>query len=79
LHEELLHAAEPLLPTVHPAIRLAAPRTADYALLARRIDELEDLARAGDEERALALLARLVPEYRREMRRDLHSRGERVG
>jgi FlaA1/EpsC-like NDP-sugar epimerase len=66
LHEELFHAAEPLLPTVHPAIRLAAPRTADYALLARRIDELEDLARAGDEERALALLARLVPEYRRE-------------
>ncbi|HZU91274.1 MAG TPA: nucleoside-diphosphate sugar epimerase/dehydratase [Stellaceae bacterium] len=66
LHEELFHAAEPLLPTVHPAIRLAAPRTADYALLARRIDELEDLARAGDEQRALALLARLVPEYRRE-------------
>jgi FlaA1/EpsC-like NDP-sugar epimerase len=64
LHEELFHAAEPLLPTVHPAIRLAAPRTADYALLARAIGELEDLARAGDEERALALLARLVPEYR---------------
>ncbi len=66
LHEELFHAAEPLLPTVHPAIRLAAPRTADYALLARAIGEIEDLARAGDEERTLALLARLVPEYRRE-------------
>ena len=66
LHEELFHAAEPLLPTVHPAIRLAAPRTADYALLARRIDELEELARASEEDRVLALLARLVPEYRRE-------------
>jgi FlaA1/EpsC-like NDP-sugar epimerase len=65
LHEELFHAAEPLLPTLHPAIRLAAPRAADYAMLARAIDELETLARAGEEERVCALLARLVPEYRR--------------
>ncbi|HJU19656.1 MAG TPA: nucleoside-diphosphate sugar epimerase/dehydratase, partial [Stellaceae bacterium] len=66
LHEELFHADEPLLPTLHPAIRLAAPRSADRAMLARALDELEQLARAGDEERVLALLARLVPEYRRE-------------
>jgi FlaA1/EpsC-like NDP-sugar epimerase len=79
LHEELFHAAEPLLPTVHPAIRLAAPRTADYALLARALGELEDLARSGDEDRVVALLARLVPEYRREPRRDLRPRGERAG
>jgi FlaA1/EpsC-like NDP-sugar epimerase len=67
LHEELFHAAEPLLPTLHPAIRLAAPRAADYAMLARAIDELETLARAGEEERVCALLARLVPEYRRKL------------
>ncbi|MBV9153043.1 MAG: polysaccharide biosynthesis protein, partial [Alphaproteobacteria bacterium] len=30
LHEELFHAAEPLIPTANAAIRLAAPRTADY-------------------------------------------------
>src|SRR5690242_4580747 len=65
LHEELFHRAEPLLPTGNPAIRLAAPRTADYAMLARSIDELEENARARREERLLQLLARLVPEYRR--------------
>ena len=65
LHEELFHAAEPLMPTANPAIRLAAPRTADYALLARSIDEIEENARARREERVLQLLERLVPEYRR--------------
>ena len=65
LHEELFHPAEPLVPTVNPAIRLAAPRTADYAMLARSIDELEENARSRREERVLQLLARLVPEYRR--------------
>ena len=65
LHEELFHPAEPLVPTGNPAIRLAAPRTADYAMLARSIDELEENARARREERVLQLLGRLVPEYRR--------------
>ncbi|MGH7038463.1 MAG: polysaccharide biosynthesis protein [Stellaceae bacterium] len=65
LHEELFHPAEPLLPTIHPAIRLAAPRAADAAMLARALDELEQAARAGDEARTLQLLERLVPEYRR--------------
>ncbi len=65
LHEELFHRAEPLMPTRIPAIRLAAPRTANYAMLARSIDELEENARARREERTLTLLERLVPEYRR--------------
>jgi O-antigen biosynthesis protein WbqV len=65
LHEELFHPAEPLLPTQSPAIRLAAPRTADYAVLARSIDEIEEAARSRREERMLQLLERLVPEYRR--------------
>jgi len=65
LAEELFHAAEPLMPTANPAIRLAAPRTADYAMLARSIDELEEHARARHEDRVLQLLERLVPEYRR--------------
>ena len=65
LHEELFHAAEPLVPTANPAIRLAAPRTADYAVLARSIDEIEENARARREERVMQLLERLVPEYRR--------------
>jgi FlaA1/EpsC-like NDP-sugar epimerase len=65
LHEELFHAAEPLMPTENPAIRLAGPRTADYAMLARSIDELEENARARREERVLQIIERLVPEYRR--------------
>jgi O-antigen biosynthesis protein WbqV len=65
LHEELFHPAEPLMATANPAIRLAAPRTADYAMLVRSIDELEGNARARREDRVLDLLERLVPEYRR--------------
>jgi FlaA1/EpsC-like NDP-sugar epimerase len=65
LREELFHPAETVLPTGNPAIRLAASRTADYPMLARSIDELEELARARRDERVLQLLERLVPEYRR--------------
>src|SRR5213082_4045153 len=65
LHEALFHTAEAPVPTKNPALRLAAPRTADYAVLARSIDELEEQARAGNEARALGLLHRLLPEYRR--------------
>ncbi|MBV8738141.1 MAG: polysaccharide biosynthesis protein [Alphaproteobacteria bacterium] len=65
LHEELFHPDEPLIPTSSPAIRLAAPRTADYGVLARSIDELEDVARSRREERMMQLLERLVPEYQR--------------
>ena len=67
LHEALFHAAESPVPTKNPALRLAAPRTADYAVLARSIDELEEHARAGRDARALDLLHRLVPEYHPEL------------
>ena len=67
LHEALFHAAESPVPTRNPALRLAAPRTADYAVLARSIDELEEHARAGRDARALDLLHRLVPEYHPEL------------
>jgi O-antigen biosynthesis protein WbqV len=66
LHEELFHDAEAAIPTANPALRLAAPRTADYAVLARSLDELEEQARAANEARVLDLLQRLVPEYRRD-------------
>jgi O-antigen biosynthesis protein WbqV len=64
LHEALFHAAEAPIPTENPALRLAAPRTADYAVLARSIDEIDDQARAGDHARVLDLLRRAVPEYK---------------
>jgi O-antigen biosynthesis protein WbqV len=71
LHEALFHAAELPVPTKNPALRLAAPRTADYAVLARSLDELEEQARAGHDARVLDLLRRLVPEYRPEAPADL--------
>ena len=63
LQEELFHASEPLLPTKAAGILRAAPRTIDYAMLQRSLDELIEQARDRREDRALALLAALVPEY----------------
>jgi FlaA1/EpsC-like NDP-sugar epimerase len=67
LHEALFHADEAPVATRNPALRLAAPRTADYAVLARSIDELDEQARAGREARVLDMLHRLVPEYPSEL------------
>jgi O-antigen biosynthesis protein WbqV len=64
LHEVLFHEAEAAVATRNPALRLAAPRTADYAVLVRSIQELEEQARANREARTLDLLHRLIPEYR---------------
>ena len=63
LYEELFYANETLLPTRAAGIRLAAPRTSDYAMLARALDEIAEHARHGDDERVLALLRTLVPEF----------------
>jgi FlaA1/EpsC-like NDP-sugar epimerase len=65
LYEELFYANETLLPTRAAGIRLAAPRTSDYAMLARALDELAEQIGDGHEDRAIALLASLVPEYER--------------
>jgi FlaA1/EpsC-like NDP-sugar epimerase len=63
LQEELFYASEKLVPTKIPGIRLAAPRAIDYAMLARSLDELAEHAREQREDRVLALLRNLVPEY----------------
>ena len=63
LHEELFYANEELVPTKVTGIRLAAPRAIDYAILARSLDELAEHAREGHEDRLMALLRSLVPEY----------------
>jgi O-antigen biosynthesis protein WbqV len=65
LQEELFYANEPLLPTEAAAIRLAAPRTIDYTMLSRSLDELAEHAAERRQERMLALLGTLVPEYGR--------------
>jgi len=63
LHEELFHGGEALMPTGHPGLRLAAPRTADAELLGRSLDELAALVAQGERDKALNLLRRLVPEF----------------
>ncbi len=64
LYEELFHTAEKVTPTTAQGILLAAPRTADLAVLSRALDELQEAAKAGRTEQTLTLLARIVPEYR---------------
>jgi FlaA1/EpsC-like NDP-sugar epimerase len=64
LHEELFHGGEALMPTGHPGLQLATPRTGDAELLARSLDELAGLVQQGDADKALRLLQRLVPEFR---------------
>ncbi|HEX4171336.1 MAG TPA: nucleoside-diphosphate sugar epimerase/dehydratase [Acetobacteraceae bacterium] len=63
LHEELFHGKEPPVPTGFPGLLMAAPRTADPAIVGRAIDEIAIACRRGQVRLALALLGRLVPEF----------------
>jgi FlaA1/EpsC-like NDP-sugar epimerase len=63
LHEELFHGQEPPVPTGQPGLLIAAPRTADPAIVGRAIDEIAAACRGGQTRLALALLGRLVPEF----------------
>jgi len=73
LHEELFHGGEALMPTGHPGLRQAAPRTADAELLGRSLDELSSLVQQGERDKALNLLRRLVPEFRSDRATDSRS------
>jgi len=63
LHEELFHGKEPPVPTGFPGLLMAAPRTADPAIVGRAIDEIAAACRGGQARLALTLLGRLVPEF----------------
>ncbi len=63
LHEELFHGKEPPVPTGFPGLLMAAPRTADPAIVGRAIDEIATACRNGHARLALSLLGRLVPEF----------------
>jgi O-antigen biosynthesis protein WbqV len=64
LYEEPLHASEELRPTEIGGILLASPRVSDHAMITRLINEMVLAATQKDNERALGLIQRLVPEYR---------------
>jgi FlaA1/EpsC-like NDP-sugar epimerase len=63
LHEELFHGKEPPAPTGFSGLMMAAPRTADPAIVGRAIDEIATACRGGQPRLALMLLGRLVPEF----------------
>ncbi|MBA2321884.1 MAG: polysaccharide biosynthesis protein [Deltaproteobacteria bacterium] len=63
LKEELFHHQEELLPTSFPGINAAAPRVADFAVMARALDGLIEVARTGDDAGAVKRLRAIVPEY----------------
>jgi O-antigen biosynthesis protein WbqV len=63
LYEEIFHGKEPPVPTDHPGLLMATPRTSDPALVGRALDEIAASCRAGQTRLALAQLARMVPEF----------------
>ncbi len=63
LYEELFHGKEPPGPTGYPGLLMAAPRTADPAIVARAMDEIAAACRGGQARLALTLLGRLIPEF----------------
>ena len=67
LFEELFHGKEPPIPTGHPGLLMAHPRTADPAIVGRAIEEIASACRANQPRLALTLLSRLIPEFERDM------------
>ena len=65
LFEELFHGKEPPVPTGHPGLLMANPRTADPAIVGRAIEEIASACRANQAHLALTLLSRLIPEFER--------------
>ena len=63
LFEELFHGEEPPVPTGHPGLLMAAPRTADAAAVRRAIAGVSDACRGGQVGVALRLLGDMVPEF----------------
>jgi O-antigen biosynthesis protein WbqV len=63
LYEEIFHGKEPPVPTAHPGLLMATPRTADAALVGRALDDIAASCRGGQTHLALAQLARMVPEF----------------
>jgi O-antigen biosynthesis protein WbqV len=67
LYEELFHGKEPPAATGYAGLLMAAPRTADQAMVGRALDSIADLCRSGREDQALAALSTMVPEFERDM------------
>ena len=63
LFEELFHGGEEPTPTGHPGLLMATPRLSDATEVAAALAALDSAARQGDTAGAMAILARMVPEF----------------
>ena len=66
LYEEILHDAEPPVPTQYSGINLAAPRTVQMQSLTEVIEQLMTAAQEGNEDDIIALIRLHVPEFQPE-------------
>lgn len=64
LYEEVLKDSERTKPTIHPKIRIAAVREYDYPTVERQIEQLDALSKEYDNLKTVALMKKMVPEYR---------------
>jgi O-antigen biosynthesis protein WbqV len=65
LYEEILTDAEGATRTDAEGVFIASPHVADHAIVARAVAELERAAQSDDEEKLLAILRNMVPDYER--------------
>ena len=63
LFEELFHGAEQPVPTAFEGLLMATPRLVNLEAVSEALRELAQNARQGDENSAVALLHRMVPEF----------------
>lgn len=64
LYEEVLFKGEEELPTSHPKIRVAKVRQYEYEDVCREFDELEALAKTGDDIDVVRKMKMIVPEFK---------------
>lgn len=65
LFEEIFHGSEAPVPTARDGVLLASPRQVRLDELQQRLAELEDACRRRDQAAALAVVAAVVPEFKR--------------
>ncbi|MBR0047444.1 MAG: polysaccharide biosynthesis protein [Bacteroidaceae bacterium] len=64
LYEEVLFKGEEEVPTVHPKIHVAKVRQYEYEDVCTQLDELEELARGGDDMQIVRKMKMIVPEFK---------------
>jgi len=64
LYEEVLFKGEEELPTTHPKIRVAKVRQYEYKDVCREFEELETLAKTGDDIDVVRKMKMIVPEFK---------------